>query len=66
MRIYQLNASTASTTADKIELRGKVGFNDKAAITKPVITGSRSGNAALAMLLTQLQNYGLIVDTTTA
>lgn len=63
---YQLNASTASTTADNIELRGKVGFDGKTPIAPPTISGSRAGNTALAALLTQLQNYGLIVDTTTA
>ncbi len=62
---YQLNASIASTTADNIELRGKVGFNDKSPISKPTITGSKGGNAALTLLLTELQNYGLIVDATT-
>lgn len=32
----------------------------------PTITGSRSGNAALASLLTGLQELGLIIDETTA
>ena len=31
----------------------------------PVVTGSRGGNVALASLLTQLENLGLIVDSTT-
>lgn len=35
------------------------------AMAKPTITGSRGGNAALANLLTQLANYGLITDGTT-
>lgn len=43
-----------------------VGFNAAAPIAKPTITGSRGGNAALAALLTQLSNYGLITDATTA
>ena len=34
--------------------------------TKPTVTGSRGGNAALASLLTQLATIGLIVDGTTA
>lgn len=42
-----------------------VGFNGSTAITKPTITGSRGANAALANLLTQLANYGLITDSTT-
>lgn len=44
----------------------KVGFNGTAAITKPTVSGSRGGNAALASLLTALANYGLITDSTTA
>jgi len=31
-------------------------------VTKPAVSGSRGGNAALASLLTQLENYGLITD----
>ena len=34
--------------------------------TVPTITGSRSGNAALASLLTALKQIGLIIDNTTA
>ncbi len=41
---------------------GKVGFYGATAVTKPTITGSRGGNAALADLLTQLATLGLIVD----
>lgn len=43
-----------------------VGFQGTNPIAKPPITGSRGGNAALASLLTQLANYGLITDSTTA
>lgn len=42
-----------------------LGFLGTAAITKPTITGSRGGNAALASLLTALENYGLITDSST-
>ncbi len=31
-------------------------------ISKPTVSGSRAGNAALASLLTELANYGLITD----
>lgn len=42
---------------------GKMGFFGLATpISKPTVTGSRGGNAALADLLTELQNLGLIVD----
>ena len=34
--------------------------------TKPSVTGSRGGNAALASLITALASYGLITDSTTA
>lgn len=51
-------ASPAFTTS--------VGFNGSAAITKPTVTGSRGGNAALASLLTALASYGLITDSSTA
>lgn len=40
-------------------------FHGSAAISKPTITGSKGGNAALGNLLTQLANYGLITDSTT-
>ena len=45
---------------------GSVGFNGSGGITKPTITGSRGGNAALTALLTQLNLYGLITDGTSA
>lgn len=41
---------------------GKFGANATTPITKPTVTGSRGGNAALASLLTALANYGLITD----
>lgn len=34
--------------------------------SKPSVTGSRGGNAALASLITALASYGLIIDSTTA
>lgn len=44
----------------------RLGFYNTAPIVKPAATGSRGGNAALASLLTQLANLGLITDSTTA
>lgn len=42
---------------------GKMGFFGLATpISKPTVTGSRGGNAALADLLQELQNLGLITD----
>lgn len=43
-----------------------VGFYGTAPIAKPVVTGSRAGNAALASALTQLAALGLITDSSTA
>ena len=39
-----------------------LGFFGAAPVARPTVTGSRSGNAALASLLTQLANLGLITD----
>lgn len=40
----------------------KLGFYNATPISKPTVTGSRGGNAALADLLQELQNLGLITD----
>lgn len=62
----------ATGTADRtpttiIEALGnKLAFNGATPITKPTVTGSRGGNAALASLLTALATLGLITDSTTA
>lgn len=42
-----------------------VGFQGTTGIPKPEVTGAKGGNTALANLLVQLQNYGLITDSTT-
>ena len=43
-----------------------IGFFGATATTKPTVTGSRAGNAALADLLTELATLGLITDSTSA
>ncbi|MFE3762260.1 hypothetical protein ACFXPI_10905 [Streptomyces sp. NPDC059104] len=43
-----------------------LGFYGATAVTKPVVTGAKGGNAALASLLTALATLGLITDSTTA
>lgn len=50
-----------------IEMRqnGYLGFHNSAPIAKPTITGAKGGNVALASLLTELANYGLVTDSTT-
>jgi hypothetical protein len=45
---------------------GTTAFFGGVGVTKPVITGSRGGNAAVASLLTQLAAIGLITNSTTA
>jgi Concanavalin A-like lectin/glucanases superfamily len=68
-----LTVDRTGTTVDLItlvgtgvKLNGQVGFQGTAPIAKPTVTGSRGGNAALASLLTELANYGLITDSSTA
>jgi len=41
-----------------------VGFYGTAPVTKPIVTGSRGGNAAVTSLLTALAGMGLITDST--
>lgn len=44
----------------------KLSFYGATPITKPNITGSRSGGAALSNLLNELDNLGIIQDSTSA
>lgn len=56
----------SSVASQKLRFNcGYMGFYGTAPIVKPTITGSKGGNAALASLLTQLSNLGLITDSTT-
>ena len=49
------------------KINGGVGFYGASTVSsRPAVTGSRGGNAALASLLTQLATQGLITDSTTA
>jgi len=50
----------------EVKSNSTLGFFGAAAVSKPTVTGSRGGNAALASLLTALANLGLITDSTTA
>jgi len=45
---------------------GYIQFFGGTGSTRPTITGSRAGNAALASFLTALATMGLIIDSTTA
>lgn len=51
----------AATGADDV-----LGFFGVPRVARPVVTGSRGGNAALASMLTALASLGLIIDSTTA
>jgi hypothetical protein len=42
-----------------------LGFFGVTAVSRPTVTGSRGGNAALASLLTALNSLGLILDSST-
>jgi hypothetical protein len=57
-----------SAGVDLFKVRGNssIGFNNATPVTKPTVSGSRGGNAALASLLTALANYGLITDSSSA
>lgn len=53
-------------TAQSIELGATdIGFFGATPAPKPTVTGSRSGNVALADLLTRLATLGLLIDSTT-
>jgi len=47
-----------------LQIHGNVGFYNTTPATKPTVTGSRGGNAALASLLTALASLGLITNST--
>ena len=57
----------AGDNANEIRIENdKLGFFNTTPRTQPNVTGSRGGNAALADLLTALDDLGLITDSTTA
>lgn len=56
---------TSSTPMLKVNAAG-LGFYGAGPMTRPTITGSRAGNAALASLLTALNARGLVLDSSTA
>ena len=65
---YGASASAAvSDFASGVKIQGGFSaFNNALVTTRPAVTGSRGGNAALASLLTALASYGLVTDSTTA
>ena len=63
-----LQMQAAQTTiTNSLSLTGSgIGFFGTSPTTKPTVTGSRGGNAALTSLLTALATLGLITNSTTA
>jgi hypothetical protein len=57
---------TENLTLTSVGASPRMGVFGAAAVAKPVITGSRGGNAALASLLTQGATVGYWTDSTTA
>ncbi len=47
-------------------ISGRIGFFGNTPIARPTVTGSKSGNTALASLLDALSQIGMITDSTTA
>jgi hypothetical protein len=48
-----------------LQVDGNSGFNGTTPISKPTVSGSRGGVAALASLITALASYGLVTDSST-
>ena len=59
------NTSNFIISGANLKLANLVGFNNTEPISKPIVTGSRGGNVALASLLTALANYGLVTNSST-
>ncbi|MFD8279713.1 hypothetical protein ACFV47_11015 [Streptomyces solisilvae] len=70
--LYRSAADTLRTDDSLIvalafrHLGSTLGFYGATAASKPTVSGSRGGNAALASLLTALSTLGLVTDSTTA
>lgn len=59
--------SGGASVAGAVALTGAtLGFFNTAPVAKPTVAGSRAGNAALASLLINLSNLGLLTDSSTA
>ncbi len=61
-----LKTDTAFEVGTALKVDGNAGFFGTTPTTKPTITGSRGGNAALASFLTGMSGLGLLTDSTTA
>lgn len=58
--------TNGGTTVLQFGAGNTLGFYGASAVGKPSVSGSRGGNAALAILLSALSSQGLITDNTTA
>lgn len=61
-----VNVFDVGTDGSLRHLSSKLAFFGATTVTKPTVTGSRGGNAALASLITALANLGLITDSSSA
>jgi hypothetical protein len=57
-----VNIKSGDSNAKILVSNTGLGFQGTFPLAKPTVTGSRGGNAALASLLTALDNYGLITN----
>lgn len=62
MPSYEQGTTDLNVPGD-LTVEGNIGVSGEVA-SQPTVTGSRGGNAALASLLTALENMGLIIDNT--
>ena len=58
------NTADWNISGANVRIVNNIGFYDTAPVAKPSVTGSVGGNAALASLLTALENLGLVTDNT--
>jgi hypothetical protein len=67
-KVYKLLTKFMSPVEidDLQHIGSTLGFYNTARIAKPTVSGSRGGNAALASLITALENLGLITDSSSA
>lgn len=63
---YVRTQSGSAKMFEVIPNASALGFYGATPVTKPAVTGSRGGNAALASLITKLASLGLVTDSTTA
>lgn len=65
LRPRDVNVARNVAVGGALAVAGKVGFYGATPGTKPVVSGSREGNAALGSLIKALAQLGLVTDSTT-